>query len=223
MSALVVKKRGRGYSRPVVIILFSLGFDDLSVGSVLSDAFDAVFAAVLLDIALACSDYLAVAGFEAEAELASLVLIDLEFRVGLGLEALNGLVLDISDRSVLCNACNAVLDACEGVVDLAADSDDLAVSGFKAESEASLGSFDYKFAHNIHTFHVFREQANCSARASIPRFTGVNVKHLTGYSKRQNIFDVHDNYILFLLACQAFFVFFHGVKFEKSIDYQAPP
>ena len=92
-------RRIRGFFCDLILLL-----DDLGVGGVGFDGSDAVEAAVQRLVALTDGDDLTVAGLQTEAELAALVHIDLELRVGQGGDALHGLIFDVGDGSVFCNA-----------------------------------------------------------------------------------------------------------------------
>ena len=129
-------------------LFFCFRLDNRSIRSILTNAFDTVFAAVLLYIAFTCSDNLAVSCFKTESEFASLILVDLKLRVLLFLEALNCLILDISNGSVLSNACSSVFAAFETGINLSAYSDNFSVTGFKTECIACFSLFNNKFSHN---------------------------------------------------------------------------
>ena len=102
-----------------------------SIGCILPHALDAVLAGSLRCIAFACGDDLTVGRFQAETYLALFVGIYLELRALCGLKALGGLVLDISHRSVLCNACSAVFCRIGSGEHFSADADDLAIGRFE--------------------------------------------------------------------------------------------
>lgn len=129
-------------------LFFRFGLYYGSVGSIFPHACNALFAAIFFDIALTDGNDLAVSCFEAESEFAGFILVYLKLRISFLGEALYGLVLEISDGSVFRNACDAVSDACKGVVDLAACGDDFAVTGFKSEGIACFGIIDNKFSHD---------------------------------------------------------------------------
>ena len=136
------------------------GLNHLGIGGVFLYALNTVFAAVLFLVALAARDGLTVSGGKAEADLAFFVGVDLKLRVLFLFEALFGLIFDISDRSVLLYALDAVLDARQSVVDFAADSDYLAVARLEAVGEARFGLVDNKFTHNKQSFRCDRPRQN---------------------------------------------------------------
>ena len=87
--------------------------------SVLTNGLDAIGAACLAGIALAGSDNLAVASLEAEAELASLVLINLKLGICYSCKILNSLVFKLCGNRAAANAVNTLFAGGNGSILLA--------------------------------------------------------------------------------------------------------
>lgn len=134
-------------SRSVVL----LDHFDLGVNGVLLDRLDTVEAAGFRLVALGYRDDLAVLCLQSEAVLARLVGIHLKLRMLLGGIALDGLVLNICDGSVVLYRLNAVLRRLERIVNFGS-SDNLAVACFKVKFETCFGFLDNEFSHFVSPF-----------------------------------------------------------------------
>ena len=121
------------------------------VRGILADRFNAVQAGGLGLIALRRGDDLAVAGLQAEPELAGLVSIDLKLGIGDGDNLRRGLILQLGIRSILTDGFNALHAGGFGSIDFAGG-DGLAVAGFQIEHKTGLGRFDDKFTHGNASF-----------------------------------------------------------------------
>ena len=121
---------------------------DLGVGSIATNAVDTVEAGSLGLVALAGGDDLAVAGLQAEAELAGLIHINFKLGVGNGLEILDSLVFQLGGNSVLADALDTVQAALLAGVNFAG-SDDFAVAGLQVKLDASIGLTDHKLSHDM--------------------------------------------------------------------------
>ena len=119
--------------------LLFLGFNnyDFCVNSILFDGLDAVLAASHSLIALAGGDDLAIGCLQAEAEFASLILVNLEFRMLSYLVTLNGLILDSSLGSVGHNTSNTLAAIFFCLVNLGG-SDNLAIASLQIEFNTGL-------------------------------------------------------------------------------------
>ena len=90
------------YWGQLIVYGLFLGFnnDNFCINSILSNGFNAILAASHSLVTFTSSDNLTIGSLQAETELASLVLVNLEFRMLCYFVALNGLVFDSSLRSV---------------------------------------------------------------------------------------------------------------------------
>ena len=125
------------------ILLFLNG---LSVGSVLSYALNAVLTACLGLVSLGSSDDLTVASLEAEAVFARFVGVHFELGAGCSNCGINGLILEVCNRSVLLYALDALEAACFCIVNLGS-SDDLSVGCNEVELNAGCCFSYFEFSH----------------------------------------------------------------------------
>ena len=155
MSIMTENNKNRSEKPRFFLAKMQLFLNNLRVNSILFDALNAVLAAGFRLIALARRDNLTVLCFEAETELALLVLVNLELRVLFGREALNRLVLDSRHGCVCDNAVYAVFARLERIIRFARR-DNFAVSRLEIEHKPIvLGLFDFKLAHIFPSFQDF--------------------------------------------------------------------